>query len=139
MGQILHKKGKTAVKHSILWKKKKYRLSLNTECLGSGEIPTLISQGKEVKKRSSDIGIKPKKFKMLKVKGRQCFKKEWMNEQGTPSNTKWSSLRRPENDHRIYEFSEYCWPEWKQFVEWVDRTLIREGSSEKWSYELELQ
>ena len=43
---------------------------MNTECLGSGEIPTLISQGKEVKKSSSDIGIKPKKFKMLKVKGR---------------------------------------------------------------------
>ena len=29
------------------YERKKYRLSLNTECLGSGEIPTLISQGNE--------------------------------------------------------------------------------------------
>lgn len=36
--------------------KKKYRLSLNTECLGSGEIPTLISQGKEVKRAAVILG-----------------------------------------------------------------------------------
>ena len=44
-------------------KKKKYRLSLNTECLGSGEIPTLISQGKEVKKSSQIYWDKTKEVK----------------------------------------------------------------------------
>lgn len=40
-------KGKDSSEAFHTMKEKKYRLSLNTECLGSGEIPTLISQGNE--------------------------------------------------------------------------------------------
>lgn len=130
MGQILHKKGKTAVKHSILWKENtdfhSDRMSWNK---GNS---TLISQGKEVKKSSSDIGIKPKKFRSLKVKGRQCFKKEWMNEQGTPSNTKWSKFKRPENDHRSCMNSVSTVDHRMKTIcrMGIDRTLIR-GFKEK--------
>lgn len=141
MGQILHKKGKTAVKHSILWKKKKkiqtfieYRMSW---LWGNSNIN---KSGKRGQKEQQWYWDKTKEVQDAESQRKTVFQ-EGMNE--------WAGYSIK---YQMIKFKEtWKWPQ-DLWIQWVlltrmkaicrmgiDRTLIREGSREKWSYELELQ